>query len=124
MRIRDPLQQCRKACAVLFTYALSKLKFLYKKGGPRRNKAWGKKTMVIKIIPDARNEEKIADIKHALETLEDDALEEYLDEFDAMYYATGERGDSILASWEEYLLERLMTDEKFYFAADIGDYDF
>ena len=44
--------------------------------------------------------------------------------FDAMYYATGERGDSILATWEEYLLERLMTDEKFYFAADIGDYDF
>ena len=88
--------------------------------------------MQIKLIPDARNEEKIADIKHALETLEDDALEEYLDEkvcegeewFDAMYYATEDRGNSILASWEEYLLERLMTDEKFYFAADIGDYDY
>ncbi len=88
--------------------------------------------MNIKLIPDARNEEKIADIKKALENLKDDALEEYLDEkvcegedwFDAMYYAAEDRGESILASWEEYLLEKLMTDEKFYFAADIGDYDY
>ncbi len=91
-----------------------------------------RKSMKVKIIPGSRNEEMIADINHALETLENDALEEYLDEkvcegeewFDAMYYATEERGDSILASWEEYLLERLMTDDKFYFAADVGDYDF
>ncbi len=66
--------------------------------------------MKIKLIPDARNEELIADIKHALEALEDDALEEYLSErvcqgeewYDAMYYAAEERGDGILSQWEEY----------------------
>ena len=102
------------------------------KGGLCRKKAQNETFMKVKIIPGSRNEEMIADIKHALKTLEDDALEAYLDEkvcegeewFDSMYYAIEERGDSILASWEEYLLERLMTDEKYYFAADVGDYDF
>lgn len=88
--------------------------------------------MTVKLIPGPRNEEKIEEIRKALVILDDEALEEYLDEkacegeewLDAMYYATEGRGDSILASWEEYLLERLMTDEKYYFAADIGDFDF
>ena len=44
--------------------------------------------------------------------------------FDAMYYASEEQGDNILASWEEYFHERLMNDEKHWFAADVGDYDF
>lgn len=63
-----------------------------------------KTIMKIKLIPDARNEEKIADIKHALETLEDDALEEYFCEkvcegeewFDAMYYAAKDRGNETI----------------------------
>lgn len=88
--------------------------------------------MKIKLIPDACDEEMIADIKHALETLEDDALEEYLsmrvcegeEWFDAMYYATEERGDNILSQWEEYFYDRLMDDEKYYFAANVGKYDF
>ena len=87
--------------------------------------------MKIKMIPDVRDEEKIAEIKKALETLEDDALEEYLDGkacdgeewLDAMYYAS-EEGDSILATWEEYFHDRLMNDEKHYFAATVGDYNF
>ena len=88
--------------------------------------------MKIKLIPDVRDEEKITEIKKALETLEDDALEEYLDGracdgeewFDAMYYASEEQGDNILATWEEYFHDRLMDDEKHYFAATVGDYDF
>ena len=88
--------------------------------------------MKIKLIPDARDEEKIAEIKKALETLEDYALEEDLDGkasdgeewLDAMYYASEEQGDSILATWEEYFHDRLLDDEKHYFAAAVGDYDF
>ena len=84
------------------------------------------------MIPDARNEEKIADIKHALETLEDDELEEYIDRksyedkkwLDAMYYAIEDQEDYLLEDWEEYLLYRLMKVEKYYFADNIDNYDY
>lgn len=88
--------------------------------------------MFIKIIPDARNEEKIADIKHALETLKEDALEEYLGEkvcegeewFDAMYYAAKDSGnDTVLNHWEQYFKDCLIHDEKYNYAADCGNYD-
>lgn len=103
----------------------------YKKGELRRKKAQSNTNMRIKMIPGNRDEVKIAEIKNALGTLKDEALEEYMSEkvcegeawFDAMYYAAEERGDCILAAWEEYFTERLMTDEKYYFAADVGDYD-
>ena len=117
---------------MLFCFLMLKFNISIILGGLCRKKAQNETFMKVKIIPGFRNEEMIAEINQALETLEDDALEEYLDEkvcegegwFDSMYYAIEERGNSILASWEEYLLERLMTDEKYYFAADIGDYDF
>ena len=89
--------------------------------------------MKIKLIPDIRDEEKITEIKHVFENSEDDvARKEYIDEktredkewLDAMYYAINDLEGFFIEDWEEYLLYRLMKVENYYFAADIGDYDY
>ena len=89
--------------------------------------------MKIKLIPDVRDEEKITEIKHVFENSEDDvARKEYIDEktredkewLDAMYYAIKDLEGFFIEDWEEYLLNRLMKVENYYFVADMSDYDF
>lgn len=88
--------------------------------------------MVIKIIPDLRDEEKIAEIKEAKQTLQQDEWETYCldrlcsdDEwFDAVYYADEDYGESVLSFWEDLLYERLMDDDRSFFASDLSGCEF
>ncbi len=95
-----------------------------------RNKAHGEKKMQIKIIPAARDEEKIAEIKNAMQTKSGDDWQAYCcdllsanDEwFDAMYHAI-EDGDTVLSVWEDILYDILMDDKRFYFASDLCGFE-
>lgn len=89
------------------------------------------KAMKIEIIPGTRDEEKIKEIKEARQRLTDEEWQEYCfnlvceseDWYDALYYAS-EDGDTVLEKWEWYFLERLMDDEKYYYAGDMGGFDY
>ena len=87
--------------------------------------------MKIKLIPDVRDEEKIAEIKEARQVLTGEAWEEFCydraseDEewLDAMYYAS-EYGDETLEKWGRYFLDLLTDEKKYYFAADMGGLEY
>ena len=87
--------------------------------------------MTISITPGIRDEEKIAEIKAARETLNGEAWEEYCynrvcdgeDWLDALYYASDD-GDAVLEKWGRYFLDCLLDDEKYYYVADMGGLEY
>lgn len=86
--------------------------------------------MRIQIIPGPRNEEKIETVNqiYALNNLEEwEAFvndcaedEEWLD---ALCHAAGTFGKQALEEQAKYLHERLLDDERYYFAARLGGID-
>ena len=87
--------------------------------------------MTITITPGIRDEEKIAEIKEAKETLNGEAWEEYCYDrvregeewLDALYYASDD-GDAALAKWERYFLDCLRDTERYYYVADMGGLEY
>lgn len=82
--------------------------------------------MNVKLIPGPRNEELILTLLTAKATMEEDEFPEFIvdvmqdpdtlmDYLDALYYAS-DNGDEMLKVQEEYFLERLLMDEKYYYA--------
>lgn len=87
--------------------------------------------MKIKLIPETRDEEKIAEIQKMKETLNDDDFFYQLrclvrhDEknFDAIYYATP-NGAELLAEVENYLHDHLIYEVRDYYAAKMAGHDY
>lgn len=87
--------------------------------------------MKIKLILEAHDKEKIAEIQKMKETLNDDDFFYQLrclvrhDEknFDAIYYATP-NGAELLAELENYLHDHLIYEVRDYYAAKMAGHDY
>ena len=87
--------------------------------------------MKIKLILEAHDKEKIAEIQKMKETLNDDDFFYQLrclvrhDEknFDAIYYATP-NGAELLAEVENYLHDHLIYEVRDYYAAKMAGHDY
>ena len=87
-------------------------------------------TMKVVLIPGPRNEELIAEMMEAKSRMDAEEWEEYLtdcvcqgDEYmDAMYYIC-ENGDEMLEDQAAFFHERLLEDEKYYYAGRMGGFD-
>ena len=86
--------------------------------------------MKVVLIPGPRNEELIAEMLEVKSRMDAEEWEEYMtdcvcqgDEYmDAMYYIC-ENGDEMLEDQAAYLHERLIYDEKYYYAGRMGGFD-
>ena len=88
--------------------------------------------MKIVLVPGPRNEELVQEIlKKKLEFTEDEeAWVDYVTDlvwlgdeyFDALYYAC-ENGDEMLEEQAKYFHERLLDDEKYYYAGRMGGFE-
>ena len=86
--------------------------------------------MKVVLIPGPRDEELIAEILEAKSKMDADEWEEYMIDIvcqgdaymDAMYYAC-ENGDEMLEDQVAYFHERLIYDEKYYYAGRMGGFD-
>ena len=86
--------------------------------------------MKVKLIPGPRDEEKIALIRTMKATLDEDEWINFFDglandysNFDSMYYAC-ENGDEMLEDQARYFDDCLSWDERYYYAARMGGYEF
>ena len=83
--------------------------------------------MQIMIIPGPRDEQKIHQIKLNREMLSGEEWEEYVcrcadngeEWLDALYYALGENQKAV-EEQAEYFHERLIDDERFYYACRLA----
>ena len=88
--------------------------------------------MTVKLIPGPRDEEKIATILNARETMSPEDWADFCGEcawthdgswFDALYYAC-ENGDEMLADQTAYLQWLLLYEEHQYYAERMTNYAF
>lgn len=83
--------------------------------------------MKVVLVPGPRNEELIQEIKRKKMELPEDDWEEYVmglvdqgeEYFDALYYACESSGE-MLEEQASYFHDRLLNDEKYYFAGRMG----
>lgn len=87
--------------------------------------------MKIQIIPGPRDEKKIETINQIHATADAEQWEEFVldcagDEgwMDALYHATGTLGKQALEDQANYFHDQLLSDERYYFAARLGGFDF
>ena len=80
--------------------------------------------MKVRIYPGDRNDCKIEQVKTARALLHGEEWEQWFyqrmdeddDWLDAMYYASGNDAEAILARWEDYMTEELYENDKPFLA--------
>ena len=85
------------------------------------------KPMKVKLMPEERDEKRIAEIQNARKTMNDAEYAQYLRElvrsdeknFDAIFYAAP-NGGALLSELEDYLHDHLVYDERDYYAAQMS----
>lgn len=83
--------------------------------------------MKVKLMPEERDEKRIAEIQNARKTMNDAEYAQYLRElvrsdeknFDAIFYAAP-NGGALLSELEDYLHDHLVYDERDYYAAQMS----
>ena len=86
--------------------------------------------MIVRVIPNTRDDQKIEEIKAARRMLEGDEWKEYcydkicegVEWLDAFYYASFD-GDAVLEKWERYFLDILLDEGKYEYVSDMGEFE-